>query len=104
MRSSCEENDILINRSKGNKDMDIHQCPYVYPITYPFPIFNIYKHKHITGNFECEVVRSVFKNNILNVCIRYIWFNKVYIIPNFFAPHFYVTVTLIKHYLISIVL
>ena len=43
----------------------------------------MYKQKYVTGMFECYVFNLFNSHNILNVCIRRIWFNTTYIIPNF---------------------
>ena len=42
-----------------------------------------------------------FSNNILNACIRCIWFNATYSIPNFSSPHCNMIVPLVQHYVIS---
>ena len=38
-----------------------------------------------------------FSGNIFNVCIRWIWFNATYIIPNFIAPYCTVNTSLVQH-------
>ena len=45
----------------------------------------IYRKNYITGNSYVDIVILIFWVNIFNVCIRFIWLNAMYIIPNFYC-------------------
>ena len=44
---------------------------------------------------------TILSNNVFNVCIRCIWFNATYIMPNIILPHCNLTVPLVQHCIIS---
>ena len=48
-----------------------------------FPSSNIIQ-KYITGDHMLTSSYLFFNVNIFNICIRCIWFNETYIIPNFY--------------------
>ena len=49
-----------------------------------FPSFSIIQ-KYITGDHMLTSSYTFFNVNIFNVCIRCIWFNATYILPNFYC-------------------
>ena len=48
-----------------------------------------------------DIVIHIFSGNIFKICIRCIWLNGKYVMPNFIAPYFNVTIPLFQHFVIT---
>ena len=88
----CEENDIVMKNFKWMTNMTQCQGLRAYLISIIFQAL-IQRQKNVTINLLMQRFQSLVS--------RLIWHNDMYIMPNFIAPHCYVSVSLIHHCVIS---
>ena len=83
---ACEENDSFNKETSQAKRL--WYTPIFLQISHNIFLLQylniyVYKQKNINGIFEWDIITLVTRN-IFSICIRCIWFNETYIIPNFY--------------------
>ena len=92
-RSLCEENNFFMKNFTCTANMTLLQCLHDHPITY-FVFKLYYNTKLYNWQSYIDIVTHIFGVDIFNVCMRCIWLNTAYVMPNLYRTTFHCDFTI----------